>query len=164
MKSTLVMTSAWQLDVPAQACWPLIADARRWPSWWQSILAVADGPGQVMPPRPLWAWRALLGLPLRLRTLQRRSDPGELIEWQVEGDMRATLTFVLSSAPPGGCELTCRWELEPVFARPDWLRSLGCLLLERSHFGRMRACARDLAARLGCRSGRLREWSGLTRR
>jgi hypothetical protein len=52
--------------------------------------------------------------------------------------------------------------MAPIFARPAALRVLARLLLERSHFARMRACAVDMGAELGCTSARLREWSGLT--
>jgi hypothetical protein len=106
----------------------------------------------------------LLGLPLRLRAGQGVSDPCQLIEWQIRGDIHARLTWVLASTMAGGCDVTCRWEIEPLFAMHDWLRSLACLVLERSHFGRMRACARDMGVELGCKSARLREWSGLTHR
>jgi hypothetical protein len=109
-------------------------------------------------------WRALLGLPLRLGARQRASQACELSEWQIHGDMNARLTWVLASAPPGGCDVTCRWEIEPMFAGPDWVRTLACLLLQRKHFARMRACARDMGAELRCNSAGLREWSGLTHR
>jgi hypothetical protein len=158
------MTSAWWLDASPQACWALVADARRWPSWWRSVPEVGALPRQPDPPSRPPAWRAMLGLPLRLRARQGTADPFQLIEWQIRGDLRARLTWVLSSSPPGGCDVTCRWEIEPMVARPDWLRSLTCLLLERSHFGRMRACAIDMGVALGCRSARLREWSGLAHR
>jgi hypothetical protein len=90
--------------------------------------------------------------------------PCELSEWQIHGDMHARLTWVLGSSSLGGCDVTCRWEIEPMFAGPDWVRTVACLLLERSHFGRMRACARDMGVELRCNSARLREWSGLTHR
>jgi hypothetical protein len=164
MSPTFVITSSWWLDASPQACWPLVAEAGRWPTWWRSVPAVGalPRPGEhAGPPRH---WRALLGLPLRLRAGQRSAEPCQRAEWQIRGDLHARLTWVLASAPPGGCDVTCRWEIEPVPARPDWLRSLACLLLERSHFGRMRACASDMGAALGCRSAQLREWSGLAHR
>lgn len=110
------------------------------------------------------AWRALLGLPLRLRVRRRIAEPCQLIEWQIRGDLHASLTWVLAAAPPGGCDLTCRWEIDTLFAGPVWWRTLALMLLERRHLGRMRACARDMAAELGCRSAGLREWTGHTHR
>jgi hypothetical protein len=158
------MTSAWCLEAPPQACWQLIADARRWPRWWRSISELGELPRQIEHPGRPRAWRALLGLPLRLRAGQGVSSPRQLIEWHIRGDIHARLTWVLASTAPGCCDVTCRWEIEPLFGGPDGLRSLVWLLLERSHFGRMRACAMDMGAALGCRSTRLREWSGLTHR
>lgn len=166
MSPSFVMTSVWWLDASPQACWPLVAQARRWPQWWRSMAAVCalprppHGPG--LGPSPLW--RALVGLPLRLHVRQRAAEPLQWIEWQIGGDLHARLTWVLASAATGGCDVTCRWELAPVFAGPAVLRSLARLLLERSHFARMRACAVDMGTELGCASTRLREWSGLTRR
>jgi hypothetical protein len=154
------MTSAWWLDAPPQACWPLVAQAQRWPKWWRSVAAVCalarPAQGRASP------WRAVFGLPLRLQARQRADEPLQWIEWQICGDLHARLTWVLASASPGGCDVTCRWEMAPIFARPAALRVLARLLLERSHFARMRACAVDMGAELGCTSARLREWSGLT--
>ncbi len=164
MSPTFVMTSAWWLDTSPQACWPLIANAGRWPDWWRSVAEVRALRGPARRPVGSLLWRALLGLPLRLRVHQRACDPCHLSEWRVSGDLQARLTWVLASAPPGGCDVTCRWEIEPMPARPRWLRSLGFLVLERSQFGRMRACSMDMGASLGCRSTPLREWSGMAHR
>lgn len=160
MSPTFVMTSAWWLDASPQACWPLIADAQRWPQWWRSMPQVGAMAGLVEGPGQAPGWRALLGLPLRVRARRRIAEPCQLIEWQIHGDVHASLTWVLAGATPGGCDLTCRWEIDTRFAGPAWWRMLACLLLERQHLGRMRACARDMAAELGCRCSRLREWSG----
>jgi hypothetical protein len=158
------MTSAWWLDAPPQACWQLIADARRWPGWWPSVHALGAPAPAAEPRGRLRRWSVLLGRPLRLRASHRVSDPCRLIEWQIRGDIHARLTWVLASALHGGCDVTCRWEIEPLVARPAWLRALACLLFERGHFGRMRVCARGMGTALGCRTARLREWSGLAHR
>jgi hypothetical protein len=139
------MTSAWWLETTPQASWQLIADA-----------SAMD--------RVMTGWRAWTGLRLRLRVGARAMEPFRLVEWQVEGDFQATLTWVISSAIPSGSDVTCRCETKLVPGLPAWVRTLECLLLERVMFGRMRACAKDMAVALGCRSSRLREWSGLTRR
>jgi hypothetical protein len=103
-------------------------------------------------------------MPLRLLAGQGQSEPCQLIEWQIRGDVHARLTWVLARTTRGGCDVTCRWEIKPLFAGPDLLRSLACLVLERNHFGRMRACARDMGVELHCRSSLLSEWSGLAHR
>jgi hypothetical protein len=164
MSPTFVMTSAWWLDASPQACWPLIADARRWPAWWRSMSVVGALPRHADGQGGAGIWRAVLGLPLRLRTRHRASEPCQLIEWQIHGDINANLTWVLASAPPGGCDVTCRWEIEPMRRGPAWVRTLARLLLERSHFARMRACASDMGVELGCSTARLQEWSGRTHR
>lgn len=106
----------------------------------------------------------MLGRPLRLQALQRIAEPCQLIEWQIQGDLHGSLTWLLAPAPPGGCDLTCRWEIDTLFRGPASWRTLAGLMLERSQLGRMRKCARDMAAELGCRSAGLREWSGHTHR
>jgi hypothetical protein len=164
MSPKFVTTSAWWLDTSPQACWPLIADARHWSRWWHGISAVRPWQRTIERPGHLRMWRALLGLPLELQVFRRTSQPCQLVEWQIRGDMHARLTWVLSMAPQGGCDVTCRLEFEPMFARRQWLSSLTCLLLESSQFARMRACARDMSIALRCDSTRLREWSGRTRR
>ncbi|WP_404872782.1 SRPBCC family protein [Ideonella sp. A 288] len=158
------MTSAWWLDASQQACWNLVADAHRWPRWWRSIPSVGPLPRLAEPMGQWRAWRALFGRPLRLLVGARLSEPCQLIEWQIRGDIDGNLTWVLAAAASGGCDVTCRWEVRPFLANPALLRSLACLVLERSHFGRMRACARDMGVALECTSAPLREWSGMTHR
>lgn len=164
MSPTFVMTSAWWLDAPPRDCWPLVAQPQRWPLWWRSVVRLGLTGAASPAPRTGPGWRPLLGLPLRLRARPGVCEPGQWVEWQIGGDLHARLIWVLSAAAPGGCDVTCRWEMAPPCQRPDWLRSLSCLWLERSHFRRMRACARDMGTELGCKRARLREWSGLAHR
>ncbi len=110
----------------------------------------------------------MLGMPLQLQ-LHRLANPTsgppwQLNEWQVAGDLHGRLAWVVGEAATGGCDLTCRWEIDVGLNRHDTLRALACVLLERSHFRRMRACARAMGKELGCTSTRLREWSGLAHR
>ena len=159
MSPTFVMTSAWWLEAAPQASWQLIADAPGWPTWWRSIQEVCSVRAGVEELGRTPIWRALSGLRLSLRVRRSVAQPCDLIEWQIHGDIRARATWVLASARPGGCDVISRWEFTLSPAGSLWLHTITGMLLERSHFRRMRACARDMGAALGCRSTRLREWS-----
>jgi len=163
MSPAFVMTSAWWLEASPRAAWQLMADARQWPRWWRAVQQVRRLDRRGRAAGRFDGWRALAGARLHLRVAESASEPFQLVEWQIEGDIRATLTCVVSSAPAGS-DVTCRWEVKLPPGSSGWLRTLGCLLLARSLFGRMRMCAHDMGTTLGCRSARLREWSGLTRR
>jgi hypothetical protein len=164
MSPTFVLTSAWWLDATPQACWPLLSDASGWPVWWRSIASVDERkPTAPLAPHQSGIWLACWGTPLRLSVTRRLLQPFDLVEWQVDGDVQGQLTWVLAGVPSGGCDVTCRWELATKSIRPTWLLALSLLLVERSHFARMRACALDLGARLACRVSATREWSGRTR-
>jgi Polyketide cyclase / dehydrase and lipid transport len=158
MNPTFVMTSAWWLEAPPQAPWQLIADAPGWPTWWRSIRAVCGARAGGEDGRTA-LWRAASGLRLSLRVRPRVAEPCDLIEWQIHGDLRARATWVVAEARPGGCDVISRWEFMPVPGGSPGLRTITRVLLERSHFRRMRACASDMGSVLGCRTTRLREWS-----
>lgn len=164
MSPTFVMTSAWWLDTTPQACWPLLSDAHTWARWWRSMADTRTPARLTQSPATRSIWRALLGLPLRLAVHPRAVEPGQSIAWQLEGDLQGSLTWVLTPVLPRGCDLTCRWEA-PTFKRgPAWLRTCAALLMEHQHFARMRRCAIDMGTELGCKTARLREWSGRTHR
>jgi hypothetical protein len=164
MSPTFVMTSAWWLDATPQACWPLLSDAQGWSRWWRSLAETRAPAKPIQSQHAQGVWHALLGLPLRLRLHQRAVEPGQSIAWQVQGDLQGSLTWVLTPVLPHGCDVTCRWEAPTPRRGPAWLRTLAVLLMERNHFARMRQCARDMGAELGCKTARLREWSGRNHR
>lgn len=160
----IVMTSAWWMDATPQTCWPLVADARRWPLWWRSIREVRTLFGPGLRGQAPAAWRALLGLPLRLQAGRLSVEAGQHVEWQLRGDVDARVIWLLERTAQGGCELTCRCQYGTGFSGPGWRCMLAHLLLEHHHFRRMRACARDMGIALGCRTAPLREWSGRIKR
>jgi hypothetical protein len=120
--------------------------------------------------------RILLGRPLNLQVLKVSEQASCLFEMHVSGDLhgRATWLFapVAASVVPTvgnavpSTDVTCRWEMaSPVLLLPQigWLGMLLRLLVERHHFSRMRACARDMGRALGCAASAQGEWSGAWR-
>ena len=97
---------------------------------------------------------------VRLRVEVLEAERPQRLDSQVLGDLQGLATWLLDPAEGGGVHLTYRWE---VWLERRWMRLLLVLLrpvFEWNHFRVMRAAARGLGRRLGCRVEPVSERSG----
>ena len=160
MPHRVILISRWRLDESPAAVWQLLADAGTWPTWWPGVRrarrAVSSPVGDVADLR----WHSALPYAVRLRLEVREAERPHRLDSQVLGDLQGLATWLLDPAEGGGVHLTYRWE---VWLERRWMRLLSVLLrpvFEWNHFRVMRAAARGLGRRLGCRVEPVSEWSG----
>jgi len=161
-----ILTSRWRLHASADRVWAVLTDVEAWPRWWRYVRAAhvesrgaADHVGDVA----RIDWGSALAYGVRLRVTTTLAERPRQLEARAEGDLHGRGLWLLEPAADGAVDVTYRWDV--VLHRP-WMRRLAPLLrplFEWNHFVVMRAGARGMARRLGCRLSGLREWSGAQR-
>ena len=133
----------WDVAAPQQAVFDALADAPSYPQWWRPVYleAHADGParvGHVSRQR----FKGRLPYHLRTTTTTIRHEPPELLEGDVEGDLRGRGTWTLTPLPAGGTHVRFDWR---VFADRPLLRVLTPLLRPAFRWNHRWAIARAQA-------------------
>lgn len=159
----LVLVSRWRLAASRERVWELLSAPETWPRWWPHLAAVrslgqgdTDGTGAVRE----FNWRSGVGYRIAFVVRTIRVARLQEIEGVVHGDVQGRGLWLVEEADDGVC-LTYRWAVDLV--RP-WMRLAAPLLqplFAWRHFVVMRGGARGMAASLGCRLGKMEEWSAL---
>lgn len=167
----LVFISRFRLQSDPQAVWRMLTEAAPWPHWWPGLRQASRG--RVDPSiddaldadasnhRRGFDWHSAFAITAPLHLNITFLDPPRLIEGRVPGHwMGSALWLVEPLAGESAIDVTLRWECG--LHRP-WMRRLTWLIrpaLASCHFNSVRAGARAMATRLGCRLSGLSGWSG----
>jgi hypothetical protein len=168
-----VLISRWRMTCSSQPIWDLLTDLESWPSWWPQVRQARllyQAPAGEAGTRVALTWRSPLGYGFTidvLNTRRERGDDGHCeIEGRSSGDLRGQGLWVLepvrSPAAVGAhrqVDVTYRYELELGQRWMRWLAPVLRALFKWSHFAVMEAGAKGMAARLNCRSSKLKHWT-----
>ena len=91
--------TTWKLRAPIDAVWEALADAERWPEWWDGVVSVtplktgdADGVGAVS----RYVWRSKLPYSLAFDVEVVRVEPPTLVEGRASGELEGSGIWRLS--------------------------------------------------------------------
>lgn len=153
MKPRFVLLSRWTLDAPPEAVWGLLSTPEDWPQWWRYVHAVTllgAGTGDGLGAQRRFVWGSPLGYGLGLDITTTRVVPLRELEGHAGGDLDGVGIWRLATSGRG-TRVSYRWEVD---LRKRWMRLAAPLLASLfawNHHRVMRAGARGMARRLGCR-------------
>lgn len=165
MSPRLVLVSRWRLETTRERLWELLSHPQDWPGWWPHLASVEPlgaGDAEGIGARRGFRWRSGLGYGVSVVMTTTRVERLREIEAAAGGDLRGIGLWVIEQDGPGAVRLTYRWDVE--LAKP-WMRLCAPLLrpvFAWRHFTVMRTGARGMAQHLGCRLGKIEEWSTIT--
>ena len=161
-----ILTSRWRLQASAEQVWTLLTAIEEWPRWWRYVRAARiesrGGTNHVGDVARI-DWGSALAYGVHLRVTTTHAERPRHLEGRADGDLNGRGVWLIEPADGATVDVTYRWDVE---LRRPWMRRLAPLLrplFEWNHFVVMRAGARGMAERLGCRLSGLREWSGAAR-
>jgi uncharacterized protein YndB with AHSA1/START domain len=115
-----VFVDAWDVDVPREAVFEVLADARSYPEWWPVYLkSETDGPPEVGQ-KSRQHFKGRLPYTLRTEATITAYDPPSRLEADVIGDLRGHGRWTLTPRN-GGTHVRFDWQ---VFADRPLLRRL----------------------------------------
>jgi carbon monoxide dehydrogenase subunit G len=148
-----ILVSRWTLGAPPEAVWNLLREPERWPQWWpyvREVTLLRPGADDDLGAQRRFVWGSLLGYGLGLDITTTRVVRLRELEGRAAGDLDGVGTWGLA-AQGSGTRVSYRWEVD---LRKPWMRRAAPLLAPLfawNHHGVMRAGARGMARRLGCR-------------
>lgn len=153
MSRGFILVSRWSLHAPVDAVWELLRKPEEWPEWWPYLRAVSllhPGGDEDLGARRRFVWGSLLGYGLTFDITTTRVLRHRELEGNADGDVNGIGTWRL--APHAvATEVNYRWQVE---LGKRWMRLAAPHLapvFAWNHHGVMRAGARGMASRLGCR-------------
>lgn len=153
MTRKFVLLSHWTLGAPPESVWALLSEPEEWPRWWPYVRAVTllqPGAADGLRAQRRFVWGSLLGYGFGFEVVTTRVVPCRELEGRASGDLDGVGTWQLAVCA-GGTRISYRWEVE---LGKRWMRLAAPLLSPMfawNHHGVMRAGARGMARRLGCR-------------
>jgi len=153
MTRRFVLVSRWTIGAPPASVWALLSTPEDWPQWWRYVRAVTllrSGADDGLGAQRRFVWGSPLGYGLGLDITTTRVVGQSELEGHAGGDLDGVGTWRLA-AREHGTQVSYRWEVD---LRKRWMRIAAPLLAPLfawNHHRVMRAGARGMARRLGCR-------------
>jgi uncharacterized protein YndB with AHSA1/START domain len=107
-----VFVDEWDVAAPRESVFAALADARSYPAWWKPVYLDVDSEGE--PEVGKESRQHFKGrLPYHLRTRSRitRLEAPSAIGAEVDGDLRGTGLWTLTSLPDGGTHVRFDWRV-----------------------------------------------------
>jgi uncharacterized protein YndB with AHSA1/START domain/mannose-6-phosphate isomerase-like protein (cupin superfamily) len=116
----------WDVAAPRAAVYRAISDGRTYPQWWKPVYIAVDADGEpAVGKASRQHFKGRLPYHLHTRSTITRLEPPEVIEADVDGDLRGHGTWTLTEREDGGTHVRFDWQ---VFADKPLLRVLTPLL------------------------------------
>ncbi|HET8758863.1 MAG TPA: SRPBCC family protein [Solirubrobacteraceae bacterium] len=116
----------WDVAAPREAVFRAISDGRTYPQWWKPVYIAVEADGEPeVGKTSRQHFKGRLPYHLRTRSTITRLEPPEVIEADVDGDLRGHGTWTLAELEDGGTHVRFDWQ---VFADKPLLRVLTPLL------------------------------------
>jgi uncharacterized protein YndB with AHSA1/START domain/mannose-6-phosphate isomerase-like protein (cupin superfamily) len=116
----------WDVAAPREAVYRAISDGRTYPQWWKPVYISVDADGEPeVGKTSRQHFKGRLPYHLHTRSTITRLEPPEVIEADVDGDLRGHGKWTLTSLEDGGTHVRFDWQ---VFADKPLLRVLTPLL------------------------------------
>ena len=153
MNPRFILLSRWTLGAPPEAVWRLLSTPEDWPQWWRylrSVTLLRAGADDGFGAQRRFLWSSPLGYGLGLDITTTRVARPHQLEGRAGGDLDGVGTWRLAACERGTC-VSYRWDVD---LRKHWMRLAAPLLAPLfiwNHHRVMRAGARGMAQRLGCR-------------
>jgi mannose-6-phosphate isomerase-like protein (cupin superfamily)/uncharacterized protein YndB with AHSA1/START domain len=116
----------WDVAAPREAVYHAISDGRTYPEWWKPVYISVDADGEPeVGKTSRQHFKGRLPYHLHTRSTITRLEPPEVIEADVDGDLRGHGKWTLTDLADGGTHVRFDWQ---VFADKPLLRALTPLL------------------------------------
>jgi mannose-6-phosphate isomerase-like protein (cupin superfamily)/uncharacterized protein YndB with AHSA1/START domain len=116
----------WDVAAPREAVYRAISDGRTYPQWWKPVYIAVDADGEPeVGKESRQHFKGRLPYHLHTRSTVTRLEPPEVIEADVDGDLRGHGKWTLTDLEDGGTHVRFDWQ---VFADKPLLRVLTPLL------------------------------------
>jgi uncharacterized protein YndB with AHSA1/START domain/mannose-6-phosphate isomerase-like protein (cupin superfamily) len=112
----------WDVAAPREAVYRAISDGRTYPQWWKPVYISVDADGEpAVGKTSRQHFKGRLPYHLHTESTITRLEPGEVIEADVDGDLRGHGKWTLTDLDDGGTHVRFDWQ---VFADKPLLRVL----------------------------------------
>ena len=117
-----VFVDEWDVAAPREAVYRAISDGRTYPQWWKPVYIAVDADGEPeVGKQSRQRFKGRLPYRLNTRSTITRLEPPEVIEADVDGDLRGHGKWTLTELEDGGTHVRFDWQ---VFADKPLLRVL----------------------------------------
>jgi quercetin dioxygenase-like cupin family protein/uncharacterized protein YndB with AHSA1/START domain len=107
-----VFVDEWDVDAPRESVFAAIADARSYPTWWKPVYLEVSSEGEpAVGKESRQHFKGRLPYHLHTRSRITRLEAPEVIGAEVDGDLRGTGLWTLTSLPDGGTHVRFDWRV-----------------------------------------------------